>query len=97
MVLFHTVPQKVWCVWLRKATPFESRHKSEVTRGPRLPGGAIATVGAAKSLSGHLAGPGKFDFLLFLPTFLPIKELDGRKENQLTPSKHFSGFNSILY
>lgn len=60
---------------------------------PLRAGTNLTDRGSQVRWSRSLAGPGTF--WLFLPLLLPIK--DGRKGNQLTPSKHFSAFNSILY
>lgn len=62
--------------------------QAQIWSPPRLPGGA-------RTCEPTWQDQENFYLLLFLSPLLPVK--DRGKWNQFTPSKHFSGFNSVLY
>lgn len=95
--LFHKVPQKGWCMIEKSHRLREQARNLKWPMSSRLPGSAIATWSGAKACQTTQQDQENFYFFLFLLLSLTVKQLNEINRNQLTPSEHFSGLNSILY
>lgn len=90
--LFHTLTQKVSFVIEKSYRLREQACDLESVQGPW--GSQVVLWSGARACQVTQQDQGNF---YFLSPSLPIKQLNEINGNQVSPSKHFSGFNSILH